>query len=66
MHAIGTSRSGLEFFEQRRCSMFRWLLRIGLGFLVAKLAETYTRPSRRAREKPFADKPAPKPRTKKT
>jgi hypothetical protein len=44
--------------------MFRWLVRIGLGFLVAKLAETYTQPSRRPREKPLPDKQAPKPRKK--
>lgn len=44
--------------------MFKWLFRIGLAFLVTKLAATYQHPSRHAKEKPFPDKPAAKPRKK--
>jgi hypothetical protein len=42
--------------------MFKWLFRIALGFLAVKLAATYKSP--KAREKPFSDRPAPKPRKK--
>jgi hypothetical protein len=42
--------------------MLKWLFRIGLGFLVAKLAEEYTQPARRKSDKRTASRPAAKPR----
>jgi hypothetical protein len=44
--------------------MFKWLFRIGLGFLALKLAETYKSPWRGTKEKPLPDRPAPKRRKK--
>ena len=42
--------------------MFKWLLRIGLGLLVTKLAEEFMHPSRDTRARAKSEKPAPKRR----
>ena len=42
--------------------MLKWLFRIGLGFLVTKLAEEYMQPARRKFDKRTASRPAAKRR----
>ena len=42
--------------------MFKWLFRIGLGFLVTKLAEEYMQPARRKSDERTASRPAAKRR----
>ena len=42
--------------------MLKWLFRIGLGFLVAKLAEEYMQPARGKSDKRTASTPAAKRR----
>ena len=48
--------------EQEVGEMFKWLFRIGLGFLVTKLADEYLHPSQGNTQKPRSPRKTPKRR----